>query len=550
MMQNKLFRVLLVFLFAFLARNPAVLGVEFGGSEEMPFHVTYDDSPVTVVPGQDFTASIYFRIPDEYYLYQEKTELVLQSTDGLTASPVQKSQSTLKDDPFFGKTVPVYFNEAKLDLLIRIPDKAWDGEKRITGEIRFQGCSTELCYRPMKVPFTVGLVSKVPEAAAYLNSKSAVSHTIPPKPTFFQKIKAHLAGVDFSSLTEASIGWAILISFLGGVLTDFTPCVWPMIPVTLAIIGVRKKTSPLKNLAAVSVLVLGMAVMYATLGVVAALLGKSLGFLFQSLVFLILLEVVLLVMAASLLGFFEIQLPAKLQSRLAAMSASGYRGVFLVGLTMGFLAAPCVGPIVGPLLVFVAQTRSVATGFILLISYALGMGMIFLLLGTFYGALQGKLKTGTWSTRLKKAIGVLMLIVAIYYGQTIYAQVADRPKEVAAFWTHGLDQALEKARKESKPVLIDFFAEWCPPCLELDRGAFSDPEIQDTLAQDWVAVKIDCTAETPECAEAIRRFSVIGWPTVVFMDARQEEASEERLVGKVVSPEELKVILNRVQSAQ
>jgi thiol:disulfide interchange protein DsbD len=322
-----------------------------------------------------------------------------------------------------------------------------------------------------------------------------------------------------------------------------------MIPVTLAIIGIRQDKSVKKNLVAVLFLVLGMAVMYSLLGVMAAALGKSFGFLFQNVVFLIFLDLIFLLMSLSLLGLFDIQLPVTWQSALAKISASGYRGIFFIGLTMGLLAAPCVGPVVGPILIYVAQTQSLFKGFFLLLSYALGMGLIFFIVGGFYGVLKIKLRSGGWTFWFKKALGVLMILVTFYYGQTIYAQFI-KPNSNQTLWRTDVKTALEEAKMEGRPVLLDFFAQWCLPCKELDQEVWSRPQIKQNLSDKWVAVKIDCTSETPECKAAVSQFGVVGWPTVIFLDKNQSEVKSERLIGKVITADEMEDVLKRVEGPQ
>ena len=265
-------------------------------------------------------------------------------------------------------------------------------------------------------------------------------------------------------------------------------------------------------------------------------------------IFLILLELVLILMALSLLGFFEFRLPSSLQTRLSQLPSKGFKGIFLVGLTLGLLAAPCVGPVVGPLLVYVAQTKSMILGFLLLFVYAMGMGLLFIVLGVFYGTAKLKIKSGRWNVWLKKGLGILMLGVALYYGQVIYAQITHKPAALMSYWVPHIDQGLNQAAQENKPVIVDFFALWCPPCIELDHLVFEVEPIKSKLSKDWVSIKIDCTQDTDACKKAVDRFKVIGWPTVVFLDKNQKEVVEERLVGTVVSLEEMEKILERVEN--
>lgn len=525
--------------FLLLVISP-VQALQTGGTEDNPFALMFDEGPFEVLAGQSHNFEVTFQIPPQYYLYSEKMAIEVEVPDGIATGALVKPQDTPKDDPFFGHTVPVYFNEVTLTLPLTMPPEPWVGAKNVKGVIQFQGCSTELCYRMLRVPFAIRFLAKGGDTSFPGETKNQQDKN------FLDRIMDFVHIQNFTDIAAHGIWFAILICFIAGFLTDFTPCVWPLVPVTLAIIGVRKDQSIFKNFVSSLVLVSGMAVMYSVLGLLAAWFGRSFGFLFQHVAFLIFLDILLVLMALSLFGFYQIQLPSGWQTKLSKISASGYRGIFFIGLTMGFLAAPCVGPVVGPLLVFVAETRDLLSGFILMLSYALGMGILFLILGTLYGVLKLKIKSGPWMEWFKKGLGVLILLVAVYYGRTIVAQIKPAASLGEDYWQASLGEGIKKAGEEGKPLVVDFFAEWCPPCFELDRHVWRDEEIRRKIRSDWIAVKIDCTTETKTCKEAVDRFSVIGWPTVVFLDSSQEEVGGERLVGRVVSPDEMLQILSRV----
>lgn len=510
-----------------------------GGDEENPFLLSFNAGPVLLQRGSSSSLLFSFEVPANHFLYAESIEVTLPPGSPIRPKPLIRPKSIEREDPFFGKTVPVYFDRVTVELPFDLAPEMGGGDRTIKGDIQFQGCSDLLCYRVMHVPF---------EIAAVIEGERGTKPD-EPKIGFFDRVRKMVTVGDPSTLFEGGLLLALLIAFLGGVVTDFTPCVWPIIPMTLAVIGVRKEKGVLRNLATVSVLILGMAVMYSVLGVASALLGKGLGFLFQSIFFLILLVVVLVAMAFSLFGLFHLRLPSSLQTKIHKVSPHGLKGIFFVGLTVGIIASPCVGPVVGPLLVYVAQTGSVASGLLLLFAYALGMGSLFLLLGLFYGELTKIVRSGAWMEWLKKGLGVLLLVVAVYYSHVIYESLSHETESgLESPWdATSLTEGLRLANEQGKPAVVDFYATWCPPCMELDFEVWTSPAVSKRLDEGWIAVKIDCTKETAACREGIDRFSVVGWPTVVFLERGGAERMEERLVGKVVSAAEMEEILKRVE---
>lgn len=532
----KKIRLILLVLTAALFFGPQTAhAFQSGGDERNPFTFYYDEGPIAIKPGEQKSIEVIFQIPEGSYLYNDSIDIKKVEPTGISLIEVKKPKPVRRYDPFLKHEADIFYNEVTMTLIVRAGEKfSEDLVPDLKGELQFQGCSGDLCYRLMKVPFLVHFRVEGLGMTHNVDLKSA--------PQSEGILGQFGFSSDFESLRGKSLSVLILVFFVSGFLTSFTPCVWPMIPVTLTVIGVRQKQSVLKNLKVSLVLVLGMAFMYSSLGVGAAMLGKSLGFLFQSTFFLGLIIAVMLVMAFSLLGFYEISIPAKIQNRLASLSSEGLRGVFVVGLTMGLLAAPCVGPIVGPLLAFIAHTKSVYLGFVLLVSYAFGIGLLFILLSVLYGFVSIRWKSGAWLLWFKKVLGLLMLLVALFYANSLYHQLVSKNDQAK------LDEQISLAQKASKPMVIDFYADWCPPCKELDKNVWSNPDVKDRLDQDFVFVKIDCTTNSDECEKAVNKFGVIGWPTVVFLDKTQSEVADQRLVGKVISSKAMLKILSGVEN--
>jgi thioredoxin:protein disulfide reductase len=389
--------------------------------------------------------------------------------------------------------------------------------------------------------------------------------------------------------------------FLGGLLTALTPCVYPLIPITVGIFGASKGVKRSRAVLLTSSYVVGMGVVFAILGVIAARTGAAFGQLLGHPAVAVGLAVFLLVLAASMFGAFEIALPQGLAQRLNTVGGVGPVGAFLMGSVAGFLAAPCTGPVLTGLLTFVATTRNTALGGALLFVYALGIGVPFFLIGVFAVRLP---KSGAWMDWVKSALGILLVALAVSYlrdafpalrsaavssvqalgvkgavwgaavlvalgillgavhrrfgagaGQAalkglgialVAAAVVIRLSALGAGGPGGLtwdvryagegaapdpfDRALAEARAAHRPVMIDFFAEWCAACKELDRETYPAPEVVAEGAR-FLRIKADGTNATDPMDALYARFGVNGLPTVAFVSSDGQILTDPRVLG-------------------
>ncbi|WP_242340282.1 MULTISPECIES: protein-disulfide reductase DsbD [Anaeromyxobacter] len=394
-------------------------------------------------------------------------------------------------------------------------------------------------------------------------------------------------------LAEGSIV-AFAVAFVGGVATSLTPCVYPLIPITVSIFGARKAGTRSEAMALSGLYVLGIAAMYSALGVGAALTGKAFGSVMQNPWVIGLVALVLAAMAASMFGAFELQLPSSLQARLSGVGGAGRAGAFAMGLVSGVIAAPCTGPVLAAALTFVAAKGSVAFGLGIMFTYALGMGLLFFLIGAFSISLP---KSGAWMETVKSVFGVALLAaagiflkdafpqvkpifsaareaafvaaalaaagvalgalnasfhgpagerlakglgVALLVGGIVYAAGAagarERARSAAAFaWLHSEEEAIALAKTSGRPVIIDFWAEWCTACKELDKTAWADPRVREEASR-FVAVKLDGTDGSEAFQALAEKYGVVGMPTVVFIDPRGREVPD-RVIGAIPAQE-------------
>ena len=369
--------------------------------------------------------------------------------------------------------------------------------------------------------------------------------------------------------------------FLAGLLLNTTPCVYPIIPITIGFFvnqSASQKGKPKisKTFLMALMYVLGMALTYSLLGVIAAKSGGLFGAALQSPIVLIVLAGTMVALSLSMFGVYEFKLPESL-NRMATsstQSTSGALGSFVMGLTMGIVAAPCIGPFVLALLVHVGTKGSAAYGFMLFFVLALGLGLPYLLLGTFSGALKTLPRSGMWMVTVRKVFGLVLIGMALYFlmpllgaatnyvfvsffavsalylllweasrakprqfgwvlralgiGAAAIAIIMALPRKIEAEipWQPYSEQALVEAQKSGRGVIIDTFADWCIPCKELDQATFIDAGVK-TDAERFVTLKLDLTRSEAgsEAARAKARFGIRGVPTVIFLDGAGKERS-------------------------
>lgn len=412
----------------------------------------------------------------------------------------------------------------------RVHAHAPQGPVRIEGRLRYQACDDTVCLAPKTVPVILATeIVDATETPQPLHPEIFAAGTEPSTNSIDRLIRER--------------GWliALVFVFFGGLALNLTPCVYPMIAITVSYFGGQKDRSSGRAFAHALVYFLGIVITYSALGLAAALTGGLFGALLQSPAVLIGIGVLLVVLALSMFGLFELQPPQFLMQKATGLSSkAGYVGVFFLGAMVGIIAAPCIAPILVALLVFVGQRADPWVGWWMFFTLAVGLGLPYVVLGTFSGLLSRLPKSGTWMVWVKRVFGVALLAVAAWITNPLWMRHA--PAADGIRWSPYSPSALRQAAAENRHVIIDFYADWCIPCKEMDKRTFSDPRVIQKSEQ-FRMLKADLTRTgSPEVQRLTKEFEIHGVPTTIFIGPDGNECRQLRQVGFVRADEFLQIM--------
>jgi thiol:disulfide interchange protein DsbD len=537
-----------------------------------------------------------FKVTPGYYLYRDKISFSIADGKNRIAR-VALPKGETKDDPNFGM-IEVYHQSFQAEIAL---DKV-DVKQPLVLNASYQGCSDKgLCYPPIEKTLTVTLAQTVSAAPSPAATAPADSE-----------------GTRIARLFQGGSFWLIVSFFFGaGLLLALTPCVFPMIPILSGIIvGRGHKITHMHAFILSLAYVLGMAITYAIAGVAAGYSGNLISSALQTPWVLGSFAALFVLLSLSMFGFYELQLPSALQSKLTDTSnklhGGHLSGVFAMGALSAVIMGPCVAaPLAGALL-YVSQTHDAVLGGVALFALALGMGAPLLLIGSSAGVLLPK--AGAWMEAVKRFFGVLMLAMAIWIVMPVIPVAAQMLLWAAllifsAVGLHALDPlphsakgwhklgkglgilalllgvayligALSGARDilrplgnigrgtpettaslrfervksgaeldariaqaKGQPVMLDFYADWCVSCKEMDRFTFSDGAVQARL-KNVLLLQADVTANNADDKALMQRFQLFGPPATLFFDAYGRELSDFRVTGFQDAPQFLQSLTN------
>jgi thiol:disulfide interchange protein DsbD len=533
--------------------------------------------------------------PTEDYLIP--TTVTLGEAPGVKFGEPRFPAGKMEKFSFSETPLSVYAHEFAIEVPVE-----WSGAgaPAVSGTVEYQACNDTQCLAPASVSFRTGQSQSqsqsAPEPAPVGASASSTSTPAAPLGggavplSEARRVAGSVSGShaggggELAALLEKrGLLLVLLTVFLGGLALNLTPCVYPVIPLTVGFFSREAGGSTSRAFGLSALYVLGMAATYSALGVAAALSGKLFGSLLQNPLVLTGIAGVLVLMALSMFGYWEIRMPSFLMNRAGARG--GAAGAFGMGLFVGVVAAPCVGGFIVGLLAFVAARQDPGLGLLLFFVLSLGLGLPYLFLGAFSGSLSRLPRAGAWMESVKKVFGWILLAMAAYFLRSVLPRPAGlwllpivlvvglvavlvrgyglrwplRAGVAALFLAIALffvPRALSgwqpypsgpgASTVTGRPAVIDFSAEWCLPCLELEKRTFSDDRVRKAL-EGRDLFKADMTkvgsAETVALAE---RFGILGVPTIIFLDASGQEQKDLRLVGF----EDADAFLKRIERAR
>lgn len=560
-----------------------------------------------------------------YYLYRDMFTVQVEAPPGIRFAEPAYPPAHMKYDPNTEMEKAVYDGTVEIPLDCTVSAGA-PANGNFVVRVNFQGCSPVLCYLPqtqdLAIPFTVkGDAPTAPAGTGETPAAPAVpSPAAPPSPSPGETPAAPVAPEpapeppasapspaapaasgpsEFGSLIQSSYFLAFLFVFLFGIGTSFTPCVYPIIPITISVFGARGAESRLKGFLLSLTYVQGICLVYSILGVASAFSGAIFGQFMSNPWVIGVIVAVFLLLGLFMAGLFQFNLPSSIQTKASQVGGKGFLGAFTMGMVAGVIAAPCTGPALAGVLTYVATTKSLLLGFLLLYTYSLGFGLLFIVLGTFSALIRKLPKSGEWMEVVKGVFAVVMFAAAWYFLKNVLPvlnlEVLSRQTLIVAgplllvigwmtgglrinfhgasagrairktvtlviltagliftllgiirpgpftaqagaahagqpAWSYDLEGTLALARSEGKPVMVDFYADWCAACIELDKFTYTDPAVLRELER-FRMVKVDMTRPLPRDAQLKSTYGIVGLPVVAFYDRQGRLLANPRVTG-------------------
>ena len=379
---------------------------------------------VNVSPGSEFKISVKVNIDPQWHINSNKpyedflipSVLSIDAASGFTLIKVKYPDSQDRKLAFSDKPVSVFENEIYISALIKASSKVKPGIYKLIATFKYQSCNDKTCLPPNSVSDTLAIeISDNQAEVKEINPDVSRNSDLANTSSVPARIKSDSENNSISSRLERSgLLLSLIFVFIGGLALNLTPCVYPLIPITIGYFGGQSEGKTSRLVLMGVLFVVGLAITYSVIGVVTALSGSIFGSLLQNTYVILFIALIFLVLSLSMFGVYEFKLPDSLVNK-AGGAKSGLFGAFFMGLTMGIVAAPCIGPFVLGLVTYVAAKGDPFFGFILFFDLAVGLGFPYLLLAIFSGKIKKLPRAGEWMEAVKHIFGFLLVGMAIYF---------------------------------------------------------------------------------------------------------------------------------------
>jgi thiol:disulfide interchange protein DsbD len=561
-----------------------------------------------VAPASDFGITIKVKIDSLWHINSNKpyddflipSSLSINKTSGFVLTKINYPAPDDRKLSFSDKPVSVFEKNITITAVVKSSASLKPGTYKIPVILNYQSCNDKSCLPPNSASDTLIIEIAGKNETANVNKQEIIpdnpnvnqsinKNTNPgSSPLTSNTIKSDPDENSISSRLEKSgLLLSLIFVFIGGLALNLTPCVYPLIPITIGYFGGQSEGKTSRLVMMGILFVVGLAITYSVIGVVTALSGSVFGSLLQNTYVILLIALIFLILSLSMFGVYEFKLPDSLVNK-AGGAKSGMFGAFFMGLTMGIVAAPCIGPFVLGLVTYVAAKGDPFFGFILFFDLAVGLGVPYLLLAIFSGKIKKLPRAGEWMEAVKHIFGFILIGMALYFinpilpksvqgyplplfmilaalylilidkyanrikafrifkivfsllviAVSVYALIPSNKKSIE--WQHYKPEIAAASLPGSRGIIIDFYADWCIPCKELDANTFSDQRVI-TSAKNFVALKADMTKSLSPEVDALRnKYNIVGVPTVLIINSKGKEV--QRLTGFVNADEFLKLL--------
>ena len=560
-----------------------------------------------VQPGSQFQIAVVVEIAEGWHVNANPagegliaTEILFPDTPSLTfGKAAYPTGEVLKIDSI--GEAPVYHDTITIGIQAEASQNTPIEPMALDLHLRYQACNDDQCLLPETLAFTVPIEIVGIEEVVQRTNESVFTNIEFGAPPSSGSDEGNLA----RALSGGQVWLAFLLVFAGGILTSLTPCVYPLIPITVSIFGANASAGLFKSFLLSVVYVFGIVVTYSILGVAVASTGAVFGQIMANPWVVGFISLILVSLGLSMFGVFEIRLPYAVQNRLNTVGGTGFAGAFAMGTVAGVIAAPCTGPALAVVLTYIATTGSLFLGFWLMFTYALGMGLLFIGIGTFSGLLSALPRSGGWMYVLENIFGIAILTMALYFLKDVFPPLLNFLQNSLPFfavagglvliglwlgklterfsglsidmkfrkacglllavlgaymivggiqqpagphlnWVYDETEGLEIAKRQDKLVMLDFYASWCAACKELDHKTYADPAVAAKL-DNYVNIKLDFTRSSKITEALTEKYRIPGLPVVIFMDA--EGKVLKRFTG-FVEPEKMLSVLSEIENSR